>query len=135
VLEALADPALQLVVICPSNPFLSIEPILSIPAIRSSLMHCSAPVVAVTPIIGGHAIKGPTVKIMQELGLEISAEAVARRYGGFLDTFVFDRSDSEPAPIEGVRFVAAQTRMMETRDREELARAVLEAANPAPGGR
>jgi LPPG:FO 2-phospho-L-lactate transferase len=134
VLEALADPALQLVVICPSNPFLSVEPILSIPAIRSSLMHCSAPIVAVTPIIGGQAIKGPTVKIMQELGLEISAEAVARRYAGLLDTFVFDRSDPAPAPMEGVRFVPAQTRMTETRDREELARAVLDAAKPAARG-
>jgi LPPG:FO 2-phospho-L-lactate transferase len=124
-LEALADPALQLVVICPSNPFLSIDPILSIPAIRSSLMSCAAPIVAVTPIIGGQAVKGPTAKIMQELGLEISGEAVARRYLGLIDAFIVDRSDPDPATIESVRFVKAQTRMTETRDREELARAVL----------
>jgi LPPG:FO 2-phospho-L-lactate transferase len=124
-LQALADPALELVVICPSNPFLSVDPILSIPAIRSGLMRCSAPVVAVTPIIGGQAIKGPTAKIMQELGLEISGEAVARHYGELIDAFISDQSDPEPAAIQGVRLIQAQTRMTETRDREELARAVL----------
>jgi LPPG:FO 2-phospho-L-lactate transferase len=125
VLDALADPQLQLVVICPSNPFLSVEPILSIPAIRSSLMHCAAPVVAVTPIIGGQAIKGPTAKIMQELGLEISGDAVARRYADLIDVFIVDETDPAPAAVEGVRFVPAQTRMNHTQDREELARAVL----------
>jgi LPPG:FO 2-phospho-L-lactate transferase len=124
-LEALADPDLSLVVICPSNPFLSVEPILAIPAIRASLMNCAAPVVAVTPIIGGQAVKGPTAKIMQELGLEISGEAVARRYAGLIDAFIVDRSDPVPAPMDGVRFVMAQTRMNHTQDREELARSVL----------
>lgn len=124
-LEALADPELGLVVICPSNPFLSVEPILAIPAIRSALMDCAAPVVAVTPIIGGQALKGPTAKIMQELGLEVSGEAVARRYAGLIDAFVGDRSDPAPAAMDGVRFFRAQTRMDATQDREELARAVL----------
>ena len=131
-LEALADPELELVVICPSNPFLSVEPILSIPAIRRGLMRCAAPIVAVTPIIGGQAIKGPTAKIMQELGLEISAGAVARRYAGLIDAFVFDQSDAAPKPLQGMRFVAAQTRMHETRDREALARAVLAIAEQGP---
>jgi len=129
-LEALTDPELKLVVICPSNPFLSVEPILAIPEIRASLMRCRAPVVAVTPIIGGQAIKGPTAKIMRELNLEISGEAVARRYAGLIDAFIFDRSDPAPEPLEGVRFVAAQTLMLDTRDREELARAVLALAAP-----
>ena len=128
VLQALADPELELVVICPSNPFLSIEPILSIPAIRGGLMRCAAPVVAVTPIIGGQAIKGPTVKIMQELGLEISGQAVARRYAGLIDAFVLDQSDTAPAPMEGVQFFAAQTLMHGTPDREALARSVLAVA-------
>jgi LPPG:FO 2-phospho-L-lactate transferase len=124
-LEALADPQLRLVVICPSNPFLSVEPILAIPAIRAALIRCAAPVVAVTPIIGGRAVKGPTAKIMEELGLEISGAAVARRYAGLIDAFVVDQSDPEPVPIDGVQFIKAQTRMDRTQDREELARAVL----------
>jgi LPPG:FO 2-phospho-L-lactate transferase len=130
-LAALADPRLSLVVICPSNPFLSVEPILSIPAMHSSLLRCAAPVVAVTPIIGGQAIKGPTAKIMQELGLEITADAVARRYRDLIDTFIVDQTDPAPAAVAGVRFVSAQTRMNHTRDREELARAVLGAAADA----
>jgi len=132
VLEVLADPELEMVVICPSNPFLSVEPILSIPAIRTGLMRCAAPVVAVTPIIGGQAIKGPTAKIMRELGLEISGEAVARRYAELIDAFIFDQSDAAPAPLEGVRFVAAQTLMHETPEREALARAVLAVAAQGP---
>ncbi len=129
-LAALAHPDLQLVVICPSNPFLSVDPILSIPALRECLVRCAAPIVAVTPIIGGRAIKGPTAKIMQELGLAISGETVARHYGDLIDAFIFDRSDAEPQRIEGVRFVPAQTLMHDARDREELARAVLGSAKP-----
>lgn len=124
-LEALTDPDLRLVVICPSNPFLSVEPILALPAIRSNLMRCAAPVVAVTPIIGGQAVKGPTAKIMQELGLDITGDAVARRYAGLIDVFIVDETDPDPAPMQGVRFVKAQTLMKRTQDREELARAVL----------
>jgi LPPG:FO 2-phospho-L-lactate transferase len=124
-LEALADPQLRLVVICPSNPFLSVEPILAIPAIRAALIRCGAPVVAVTPIIGGRALKGPTAKIMEELGLEISGAAVARRYAGLIDAFVVDQTDPDPVPIDGVQFIKAQTRMDRTQDREDLARAVL----------
>jgi LPPG:FO 2-phospho-L-lactate transferase len=127
-LEALADPDLQLVVVCPSNPFLSVDPILSIPAIRSSLMRCSAPVVAVTPIIGGQAVKGPTAKIMQELGLEITGDAVARHYADLIDVFIFDETDPAPVAMKGVRFEKAQTRMNHVLDREELAKRVLAAA-------
>jgi LPPG:FO 2-phospho-L-lactate transferase len=68
-LAALADPALSAVIICPSNPFISIEPILALRGVRAALRDCAAPVVAVSPIIGGHAVKGPTAKMMQELGL------------------------------------------------------------------
>jgi len=134
-LEALADSELRLVVICPSNPFLSVEPILAIPAIRAALMGCAAPIVAVTPIIGGQAVKGPTAKIMQELGLEISGEAVARRYADLIDAFVVDQSDPAPVALDGVRFFKAQTRMDRTQDREELARAVLAIAGHGKKGR
>jgi len=133
-LEALADSELRLVVICPSNPFLSVEPILAIPSIRAALMDCAAPIVAVTPIIGGQAVKGPAAKIMQELGLEISGEAVARRYAGLIDAFIYDRSDPAPGAVDGVRFFEAQTRMDGTQDREELAKAVLAVAEQGKKG-
>ena len=86
-LAALADDDLELVVICPSNPFLSIDPILSLPGVREALRACRAPVVAVSPIIGGKAVKGPTAKMMAELGLPVGAAAVARHYGDILDIY------------------------------------------------
>ena len=97
VLAALADPGLDAIVICPSNPFISIDPILAISGFREALLAASAPVVAVTPIVGGKAIKGPAAKMLAELGREVSAEAVARHYGGLLDGFVLDRVDETAA--------------------------------------
>ena len=77
-------------IICPSNPFISVEPILAVPGIRESLSACVAPVIAVSPIIGGRAVKGPTAKMMTELGITPSAAAVAKRYGDLLDGYVMD---------------------------------------------
>ena len=87
-LAALADRNLRAVVICPSNPFISIDPILGLPGVREALRACSAPVIAVSPIIGGKAVKGPTAKMMAELGLPVDAAAVARHYGDILDLYV-----------------------------------------------
>ena len=89
-LAALTDPATQAVVICPSNPFISIEPILAVPGVRAALADCAAPVIAVSPLIGGRAIKGPTAKMMAELGMTPSAGGVARRYGDLIDGYVCD---------------------------------------------
>ena len=80
-LAALGSDRLRAVIICPSNPFISVEPILAVPGVRAALAACPAPVVAVSPIIGGRAVKGPTAKMMAELGMTPSAAAVARRYG------------------------------------------------------
>src|SRR5581483_3330238 len=91
---ALQSPRLRTVLICPSNPFISIGPILAVPAIRSALAARAAPAVAVAPIIGGRAVKGPTAKMMAELGLEPSAVAVARYYGDLLDGYVLDEADA-----------------------------------------
>ena len=77
ILAALKSGKVRAVVICPSNPFISIEPILAVPGMRDALAGCGAPVVAVSPIVGGRAVKGPTAKMMQELGLPSSAAAVA----------------------------------------------------------
>ena len=83
--------------ICPSNPFISIDPILAVPGLRAALAACRAPVVAVSPIIGGRAVKGPTAKMMAELGSPVSARAVAEHYGGLLDGFVLDAADADEA--------------------------------------
>ena len=128
-LLALADPALTAVVICPSNPFISIEPILSLPGVREALSTCRAPIVAVSPIIAGRAVKGPTAKMMTELGLDPSARAVAQWYGDLLDVYIVDHADA--GEMEGIdpRVVAANTLMVTLEDREALARAVLNAAS------
>ena len=76
-LAALAEPDLRAVIVCPSNPFISVEPILALPGVRAALAACTAPVIAVSPIIGGRAVKGPTAKMMTELGLDPSAAGVA----------------------------------------------------------
>lgn len=128
-LAALRRPDLRVVIVCPSNPFVSVEPILAVPGIRSALQEAQAPVIAVTPIIGGKAIKGPAAKMMSELGLEVNAAAIARRYADFIDAFVVDGSDPMPEPVPDVKFVSATTLMTRVEDRLWLARAVLHAAD------
>lgn len=90
---ALDDPGLTAIVIAPSNPYLSIDPILAVPALRDMLSNAPAPVVAVSPIIAGGAVKGPAAKIMAELGVEPAASAVAEHYGKLLDGFICDERD------------------------------------------
>ena len=128
-LAALADPRLRAVVICPSNPFVSIEPMLAVRGLRDAIASCHAPVVAVSPIIGGRAVKGPTAKIMAELGIPVSAMAVAERYAGLIDGYVVDHADAASAAALGVPVTAAQTLMLTLDDREALARHVLAAAD------
>ena len=127
-LAALADPRLKAVVICPSNPFISIEPILAVPGVRAALTDCAAPVVAVSPLIGGRAIKGPTAKMMAELGMTPSAGGVARRYGDLIDGYVCDFADMDQVAGIDARVTLAQTLMTTLDDREALARTVLGAA-------
>jgi LPPG:FO 2-phospho-L-lactate transferase len=129
VLAALADPRLRAVVICPSNPFLSIEPILAVPGLREAIAHAAAPVTAVSPIIGARAVKGPTAKMMSELGVELSATAVARRYQDLLDGYVLDHADAGEAAELGIPVTVAHTLMTSLTDREELARHVLASAD------
>jgi LPPG:FO 2-phospho-L-lactate transferase len=124
----LADPGLCAVVFCPSNPFISIDPILAVPGIREALRACRAPVVAVSPIIGGKAVKGPTAKMMRELGLPVDAAAVARHYRDFIDLYVADETDRDSVSGLEMPVVLAQTLMTTLDDREALARTVLAAA-------
>ncbi len=126
-LAALADPNLRAVVVCPSNPFISVEPILALPGVRAALAACAAPVIAVSPIIGGRAVKGPTAKMMTELGLDPSAAGVAERYGDLLDGYVLDEIDA--GSVNGLPVFVTRTLMKTLADRESLARVVLEAAD------
>ncbi len=130
-MAALGAPNLRAVVIAPSNPFLSVEPILALPGVRAAVASTAAPVIAVSPIIAGKAVKGPTAKMMRELGIEPSAAAVALRYRDFLDLYVLDRADAAAASALPVPSVVANTLMREIEDREFLARTVLEAADAA----
>ena len=127
-IAALADPSLEAVVICPSNPFISVEPILAIPGVREALTACEAPIIAVSPIIAGRAVKGPTAKMMTELGLDPSAGTVAQRYADLLDGYVIDHADMSEVVSIDARVTLAQTLMTTIEDREALARIVIDAA-------
>ncbi len=128
IFRALADPALGAVVICPSNPFISVDPILALPGLREGLTSCPAPVIAVSPIVGGGAIKGPTAKMMGELDMAVTAAGIAAHYGDLLDGFVIDRADAglaEALRAAGPAVRVADTVMESLEDREALAREVL----------
>jgi LPPG:FO 2-phospho-L-lactate transferase len=115
------------VIVCPSNPYLSIAPILAIPGVKEAL-RAARPVVAVSPIVGGQALKGPAAKIMRELGVEPSALEVARYYRGIVDALVIDRADAPLAPtIEalGMRTLVTDSVMRSDADRARLARDCL----------
>ncbi len=128
VLALLANEALQAVVICPSNPWLSIAPLLAIPALNSAIAACKAPVIAISPIVGGAAIKGPTAKIMTELGLPVTAAEVARFYGTLLDGYVIDHADAALANEIGIPVLTTSTVMRNDDDKQRLAREVLDFA-------
>jgi LPPG:FO 2-phospho-L-lactate transferase len=116
------------VLICPSNPYLSIDPILALPGLRHWLKHNAAIIIAVSPIVGGAAIKGPAAKIMREIGIDPSAESIAAHYRGLIDGFVLDAVDaSRRDAIAGLGVVAhvAQTVMRTMEDRIALARESL----------
>jgi LPPG:FO 2-phospho-L-lactate transferase len=127
-LQALAAPQLRAVVICPSNPYLSIDPLLAVTGVREALQQARVPVIAVSPIVGGEAIKGPAAKIMRELGHEACALEVARHYGALLDGFVLDHADAASAAgVEalGIAPLVTGTVMRSDADREQLGRDVL----------
>ena len=118
----------KLVVFCPSNPFLSLDPILAIPGVRESLKGFSGLRVAVSPIVGGAALRGPAAKIMSELGEEVSSVGVARRLTGICDIFFIDNQDSELSPAItalGIKPVVAPIIMDSEADKVGLAQRVL----------
>jgi LPPG:FO 2-phospho-L-lactate transferase len=118
----------EAIVICPSNPYLSIDPILSVPAMRDWIAQTKAPVIAVSPIVGGAAIKGPAAKIMQELNVQPSATSVAAHYRGLIDGLVIDTVDDEhTADIEamGIATKVTESVMRSIDDRKALAETCL----------
>ncbi|HEV3010321.1 MAG TPA: 2-phospho-L-lactate transferase CofD family protein [Burkholderiales bacterium] len=131
VLDALHAADLEAVVICPANPYHVIGPILEISGMRELLRKRGAPVIAVTPIVGGKALKGSAGKLMRELGKEPSARSVAIEYLRLIDGFVIDRQDSpllESVRSLGIHALAAPTVMRTVEDRVALARTVLDFA-------
>jgi LPPG:FO 2-phospho-L-lactate transferase len=126
IIAALRSFDLGLVVICPSNPYLSVDPILALPALRQALADCAAPVVAVSPLIGGQAVKGPTAKIMAELGVPQTQASIARHYDGLVDGLMIDGADHAEASTLPLATRTTRTLMSSLQDRERLAREVLE---------
>lgn len=132
VTEALADPRLAAIVWCPSNPFLSVQPMLAVSGLRKALVGRRVPSVAVSPIVAGNSVKGPLSKIMGELGLAVSSLTVATLYSGLIDGIVIDESDSaEASAIEalGVAVLVAPTLMRTIQDRTALAERCLSFAD------
>lgn len=123
--QLMTDPSLQAIVICPSNPYLSVDPILAVPGIAAALAASAAPVIAVSPIIGGQAVKGPTAKIMAELGVAVTTETIAAHYRGLIDGLVIDAADAADRERVGVPVLATRTMMRDIADRERLARDVI----------
>lgn len=138
VMQLLASNTPDAIIICPSNPFVSVDPILQIPGMWQALRDCSAPVIAVSPIVAGMALKGPAAKMMQELKLPVSALAVAKyyseRYPGLLSGFVIDNSDASlqgEIGVLGMNVTVTNTIMRSREEKQQLAQTVLRTAGLA----
>lgn len=121
-------------IFCPSNPYLSVAPILSIPGVRKRIEDFKGPRLAVSPIVGGQALKGPAAKILAELGEDVSCIGVARQYVGLCDVFVIDELDRDLADDVrdlGMEAIVMNTIMNNNRDKVELARNLLKAVTEA----
>ena len=130
--ESLKEQDLKAVIICPSNPYVSIAPILSLPSVRNQLRDVVVPIIAVSPIVGGQAIKGPAAKMMRELGCNPSALSVAKEYEDALDGFVIDITDAdESSKIEelGQRVLVTETIMTSIESKKRLAKNIIDFAS------
>jgi LPPG:FO 2-phospho-L-lactate transferase len=125
IVSALSRPDLAGIVICPSNPWLSIDPILAVPGVREALRASGAPIVAVTPIVGGRALKGPTAKIMAELGLAPGVRTIAEHYAGVIDGLVVDKADEAAAAALPLATAVTNTVMQTLADKIDLAKFCL----------
>lgn len=135
VMAALSDPDLDAIIICPSNPYLSIDPILSMPELRDALKTAAAPVVAVSPLIGGQAVKGPTVKIMAELGVPADSATLVQHYAGLVTGFIIDESDRAEADRLAIPTCVTPTLMQSLDDRVRLAGTCVDFAMQLASGK
>jgi len=129
--DALARDDLSAIFVCPSNPFLSVDPILAVAEVRDAMMRRSVPVIAVSPLVGGKAIKGPLARMLADLDRGCDNRAIARHYAGLVDHIVIDCQDSaDGADLRalGLSVTVEPTVMKDHTDRMNLARAVLAAA-------
>jgi len=129
--EALDDGGLGAIVVAPSNPFLSIGPILALAGVRDAIARAPVPVVAVSPIIGSEAVRGPAAKIMRELGHAPSAATVGKLYAGLVDGLVIDERDRGlcgEIEATGLRVCVTNTLMRDPDDQARLAQATLDFA-------
>jgi LPPG:FO 2-phospho-L-lactate transferase len=122
---ALRPEGLRMVVICPSNPYLSIDPILAVPGLRDVVRAAGVPVVAVSPLVGGQAVKGPTRKIMDELGVAADTRAIAAHYRDLIDGLVIDGGDAADAEAVDLPVRAVPTLMTDDASKLRLAQDVL----------
>jgi LPPG:FO 2-phospho-L-lactate transferase len=122
----------DVVVVCPSNPVISIGPILAVPGVRDAIRRTQATVAGITPIIGGRALKGPAADMLRDLGHEVSAAGVAKMYRDFVDIFVVDEADAASIPqIQKFcrRVVVTNTVMTSNQEKRALALRVMEGAS------
>jgi len=133
VLAALRNPDLAAIIICPSNPYLSVDPILAVSDIRRALDEVTAPIVAVSPLIGGQAVKGPTAKIMAELGIPADSASIARHYR-FIDGLIIDETDRAESGKIDMPVRVTSTLMRSLGDRDRLAADCLEFASHLAAG-
>lgn len=129
--EALARSDLAAVIVCPSNPYLSVDPILAVDGVLAKLRALSVPIVVVSPLVGGKALKGPLGKLLGELGAEAGNLAIAGHYKGLATCLIIDEADALDAAglrALGVSVTIAGTVMCDADDRERLARVALSAA-------
>jgi LPPG:FO 2-phospho-L-lactate transferase len=124
----------KVLIYCPSNPLLSMAPILAVPGVKSAIKSFSGVTIAVSPIVGGKALRGPAAKLLEEVGEEVSCVGVARRYLGLCDVFVMDKLDSRHADeikLLGMEPVVLDTIMNTEQDKIDLARGMLDVAGVA----
>lgn len=124
VIEALTSA--EAIILCPSNPYVSLDPILSVPGLRAAIP--AVPVIAVSPIIGGQAVKGPAARLMADLGAEVSPRGIARHFAGLLTGMVIDQADADLAPRMGLPVRVTRSLMRSDADRRSLACACLRLA-------
>ena len=124
-MELLSGLEVSVIVICPSNPFLSVDPILALPDLRAALKASPAPIVAVSPVIAGRAVKGPTAKIMAELGLVPSQRAIRDHYRDLVDGLMIDEADRSEASTLSLPVEVTRTLMTTLADREWVAERTL----------